>query len=166
MSKCCWIYLVYKSKVLNKYIVGFTEKSEIFNSFLAEKSVLTLQLTFLTEKSLANCHFLKNNILQIIRNPGYDQHSYVKTLWWLDLPTPRDEKKPMLPFFIKQAINKLSKNFGPISLLPVCGKMFKRFLYDNLFNFFLIIVYFLQINLDSGRKILATINFFQLILKS
>ena len=33
-----------------------------------EKSGLTSQLTFLTESLLANCHFSKKGILQIIRN--------------------------------------------------------------------------------------------------
>ena len=28
------------------------------------------------------------------------------------------------------------KNYGPVSLLPVCGKMFKRLLYNNMFSFF------------------------------
>ena len=53
------------------------KKSEILNIFFAEqcslipnKSVLPSQLTLLTENSLANCHFSKMDILQIIRNSG------------------------------------------------------------------------------------------------
>ena len=34
-----------------------------------------------------------------------------------------------------------------------------------MFNFFLRIIYFLQINLDADQDILASINLFQLIMK-
>ena len=37
-------------------------------SFFADKSVLPSQLTLVTENVLANCHFSKKDILQIIRN--------------------------------------------------------------------------------------------------
>ena len=40
------------------------------------KSVLPSQLSLLTENLLANCHFYKNDILQIIRNPGSKAHGY------------------------------------------------------------------------------------------
>ena len=53
-------------------------ESEFFNSLFAEQpslpttneSLLPLQLPLLTENSkpMANCHFSKKNILQIIRN--------------------------------------------------------------------------------------------------
>ena len=41
----------------------------MFNSFFAEKKVLPSQLTLLKENLLANRHFSKKDILQIIRNP-------------------------------------------------------------------------------------------------
>ena len=69
LSKCCQLYLVYKSKVFNKYIVDFKQKSQIFKSFFADKSILPSQLILLIENSLANCHFFKKDILKIIRNP-------------------------------------------------------------------------------------------------
>ena len=40
LSKCCQLYLVYTSKVFNKYIVDFKQKSQIFKSFFADKSIL------------------------------------------------------------------------------------------------------------------------------
>ena len=43
--------------------------SEIFNSFFAEKSILSSQLTLLTENSLAKCQFSKKDIIQTIRTP-------------------------------------------------------------------------------------------------
>ena len=47
------------------------------STFLADKSVLPSQLTSLTESSLANCHFPKNDILHVIRNAESDNaHSH------------------------------------------------------------------------------------------
>ena len=60
-----------KSKVFNRYIVGLKKNSEIFNSFCADKSVIPSQVTLLTKNLLANCHFFKKDILQIIRNPDW-----------------------------------------------------------------------------------------------
>ena len=56
--------------------------------------------------------------------------------------------------------------FTGLSLLPICGKIFERLLYETLFNIFLRIMYFLQIILYSDQEILASINFSELIVKS
>ena len=67
----------------------------------------------------------------------------------------------------KKGDKQTIKNYRPVSLLPICGKIFERLLYDTMFDFFFLrIIYFLQINLDSDQEILASINFFQLIMKS
>ena len=67
----------------------------------------------------------------------------------------------------KKGDKQTIKNYLPVSLLPICGKIFERLLYDTMFDFFFLrIIYFLQINLDSDQEILASINFFQLIMKS
>ena len=42
----------------------------------------------------------------------------------------------MLFQFIRKAINKL-ENYLPLSLLPICGKIFKRLMYNSLFEFFI-----------------------------
>ena len=44
------------------------KKNEFFNSFFADKRVLPSQLTLLAKNLLANCHFSKKYIVQIIRN--------------------------------------------------------------------------------------------------
>ena len=52
-----------------EYIVDFFfKKSENFNSFFADKSVLPSQSTLLAGNLLANYHFSKKDILQIISN--------------------------------------------------------------------------------------------------
>ena len=68
--KCCQLNLVYKSKVFNKYVAILKKTVKSSTLFLrTDESVLPSQLTLLTENSLANCHFSKKDILQIIRNP-------------------------------------------------------------------------------------------------
>ena len=37
----------------------------------------------------------------------------------------------------KKADKNLVKNYRPISLLPICGKVFEKIIYNNLFNFFM-----------------------------
>ena len=71
----------------------------------------------------------------------------------------------MLSLFFKKG-GKQTKKYRPVSLLPICGNVFERLLYDIMSDFFLPITYFLQINLDSEQEILALMNFFQLIMKS
>ena len=75
-------------------------------------------------------------------------------------------KKANVVLVHKKGDKQTIKNYRPVSLLPICGKIFERLLYDTMFDFFLRIIYFLQINLDSDQEILASINFFQLIMKS
>ena len=58
------------------------------------------------------------------------------------------------------------KNYCPVSLLPICGIIFEVLLYGIMFNFFLRIICFLQMKLDSDQEFLASINLFQLIMKS
>ena len=43
----------------------------------------------------------------------------------------------MLLQFIKKAIKKTAENYRPVSLLPVCGKVFERLIYNSLFEFFI-----------------------------
>ena len=47
----------------------------------------------------------------------------------------RMEKANVVPVFKKNNKQEL-KNYRPISLLPVSGKIFKRILYDSMFRFF------------------------------
>ena len=76
-----------------------------------------------------------------------------------------ERKKANVVPIHKKDHKRTIENYRPVSLLPICGKIFEGLLYDTLI-FFLRIIHFLQINLDSDQEILATINFFKLIMKS
>ena len=153
-------------------------------SVIPNKSVLPPQLTWLTENLLANCYFSKKDILQIIRNldsnkaHGHDMisipmlklcgDSICKPLVLIFKTCLRNGRFPLewkkvnvVPIHNK-GDKQTIKNYRPVSLLPICEKIFERLLYDTMFDF----IYFLQINLDSDWEILASINFFQLIMKS
>ena len=177
----------------NKCIANFKEKSETFNTFFAEqcslipnRSVLPSQLTILTENSLSKCNFSEKDILQIIRNldsnkaHGHDMisirmlklcgDSICKPLELIFKTCLRNGRFPLewkkanvVPIH-KKDDKQTIKNYLLVSLLPISGKIFECLLYDTMFDFFLRIIYFLQINLDSDQEILASINFFQLII--
>ena len=149
----------------NKYIVDFKEKSEMLNTFFPEqdsvipnKGVLLSQLTLLTENSLANCPFSKKDILQIIRNldsnkaHGYDLISiFMLKLWgdWICKPLdlifkvclrngrfPLEWKKANVVPIHKKGDKQTIKNFRPVSLLSISGKIFECLLCDTMFDFF------------------------------
>ena len=46
------------------------------------------------------------------------------------------EKSNVVPR-IKRVISKCQETNGPVSLLPICGKIFERLLYNNMFEFFI-----------------------------
>ena len=47
------------------------------------------------------------------------------------------EKIPTLFLFMKKKRQAIYKEYRPVSLLPICGKIFERLLYNNMFSFFI-----------------------------
>ena len=139
-------------------------------------------MTLLTENSLASCHFSKKDIVQIIRNidsnkaHGHDMISIrmlelcgdliCKPLELIFKTCLRNGRIPMLSLFIRKVINKLSKTIVQFHFYQFKGKYLNACFMTPCLIFFLRMIYFLQINLDSDWEILASINFFQLIMKS
>ena len=78
-----------------------------------------------------------------IRMPKICGDSIYKPLWLIFKACldhgffPQNGKKPSLFLFIKkwQTINK--ELYRPVSLLPICGKIFERLLYKSIFYFFI-----------------------------
>ena len=48
---------------------------------------------------------------------------------------PQESKKANIVPVHKKNDKQLLKNYRPISLLPICGKIFERILYNSLFDF-------------------------------
>ena len=46
-------------------------------------------------------------------------------------------KKQMWFQSIKKDDKQMLRNYRPVSLLPICGKIFERLMYNNLYEFFI-----------------------------
>ena len=49
---------------------------------------------------------------------------------------PSEQKKASVALTFKKGDKQCIKNYRPVSLLPVCGKVFERLLYNKMFSFF------------------------------
>ena len=47
--------------------------------------------------------------------------------------SPKNGRKPTLYLFIKKNDKQLIKNYRPESLLPVCGKIYEKIIFNSLF---------------------------------
>ena len=115
-------------------------------------------MTLLTENALANCHFSKKDIFQIIRTPdsnkvhGHDMISSrmlklcgdsickpLELIFKIFLQNGRfllEWKNANVVPIHKKGDKQIMKNYRPVSLLPIRGKIFERLLYDTMFDFF------------------------------
>ena len=149
----------------NKFIIDFRSKAEIFNTFFAKQcslintsSVLPTTLIMKTRGSLSTIRFTSDDILKIIRNldpnkaHGHDMIS-IRMVKLCDASLckplelifksclesgkfPLEWKKANVVPAHKKGDKQLLKNYRPISLLPIDGKIFERILYNNMFEFF------------------------------
>ena len=148
----------------NKYVTDFKEKSEIFNSFFANQcslipnnSILPSELKLLTEHTLTSCDFSESDILQIINNQdsnkahGHDMISIrmlklcgeaicrpLNIIFKTCLNTgkfPSEWKKGNVVPIHKKDDKQNVKNYRPVSLLPICGKIFERLIYNVMYEF-------------------------------
>ena len=145
----------------NKFIIAFRRKAEMFHTFFAKQcslintsSVLPTTLIMKTLGSLSTI----DDILKIIRNldpnkaHGHDMIS-IRMVKLCDASLckplelifksclksgkfPLEWKKANVVPAYKKGDKQLLKNYCPISLLPVAGKIFERILYNNMFEFF------------------------------
>ena len=148
----------------NKYVTDFKEKSEIFNSLIANQcslipnsSILPSELKLLTEHNLNFCDFSKSQILQISNNQdsnkahGHDLISIfmlklcgeaicrlLNIIFKTCLNTGKFSSKWKKGKFIpihKKDDKQNVKNNHPVSLLPICGKMIERLIYNVMYDF-------------------------------
>ena len=149
----------------DKFITNFKEKAEIFNNFFVKQcslkntnSDLPSVLSKKTHNKLSTVHFTCDDIVKVIKNHdpnkahGHDMisirmmkicdASICKPLELifrscLENGKSRTEwkKANVVPAHKKEDKQNL-KNYRPISLLPVAGKIFERILYNNMYEFF------------------------------
>ena len=160
------IHCIPPLKHQNKYVTDFKEKAEIVNSFLAEQSSLMnnsskLPSTFLkrTDKFISSILFSSNDIDRIIRDldpnkaDGHDMIS-IRTLKIcgesISKPLeiifksciekgqfPNKWKKANVVPVHKKGDKQVLRNYRPVSLLSIWGKIFEHLIYNNLYEFFI-----------------------------
>ena len=150
----------------NKFVIDFREKAELFNTFFAEQcslpknnSELPNNLLFLTEKRLSNVQISNENIMKIVNNldankvHGHDMISIrMLKLCSPSLCKPLSiifksclsqmkfsmewKKASAVPIHKKKNDKQCIKNYRPVSLLPICSKIFERLLFNKMYKFF------------------------------
>ena len=150
----------------NKFVTDFKEKAELFNSFFAKQcslikndSKLPPRLHFLTDKRLSMVKFVNTDILKIIQNLNPNKaHGHDKISIWMlkicgnSLYRPSElilidclvngifpsvwKKGNIVPVHKKNDKQRLS-NYRPISLLPICSKIFEQLIFNEMFGFFI-----------------------------
>ena len=150
----------------NKFITDFREKAELFNSFFANQcslitntSALPTNCESFLDKSLSNISFTDKDIGKIIKclDPnkahGHDimsmrmlticgdsNYKPLRLIFraFLDQGTfPIYWKKANVVSIYKKNDKQSIKNYRPVSLFPICGKILERLLYHEMFSFFI-----------------------------
>ena len=150
----------------NEFLIDFQKKAELFNFFFADQcslisnsSDLPSKLEYLIQSRLSLITLSKDNIAKIIPNldpnkaHGHDQISIrmlnlcstsickpLEIIFNQSLETgtfPNDwKKRDVIPVF-KKGDKQILKNYRPISLLPVCHKIFEKLILNGMFKFFI-----------------------------
>ena len=150
--------------VNNNFETNFLTKASMFNDYFSSQCSLIVNdsslpdLYFLTDSRLNNITFDDDSILKIIRNlnpskaHGWDGIS-IKMIKMCELSIitpltiiykkaiqsgiyPDNWKKGNIVPIHKKDSKNLVKNYRPISLLPICGKIFEKLIYNSIFQYF------------------------------
>ena len=150
----------------NKFIIDFKQKAEIFNNFFSKQCSLINNTSKLptvyskkTDKLLSEITFTCDDITKIIQNldpnkaHGHDMISIrmlkicgssickpLKLIFKSCIENenfPLEWKKANVVAVHKKGDKQTLKNYRPISLLPICGKIFERLIYNKMFEFFI-----------------------------
>ena len=150
----------------NEYITDFKKKAELFNSFFANhcslinnNSQLPRTLSYKTNERLYSIKITDDDILKIIakldpnKAHGHDKMSIrmikicstsickpLRLIFSHCIDSgiyPCEWKKANVVPIHKKGDKQTLKNYRPVSLLPICGKIFARLIYNEMFGFFL-----------------------------
>ena len=177
----------------NRFITDFREKAELFNSLFANQcsliwnsSVLPIDYEFFTDKSLSNITFTDNDIRKIMSSLGPSHGHDMVSIRMLKIcgdsiykplglifraclehrVFPQNWKRANVVPVHKKNDKQLIKNYRPASRLPICGKIFDRLLYNNMFSFFIENYLVSQINLSLNQVISALTSSYQSSMRS
>ena len=139
-------------QIYHNYITDFKEKAQIFNYFFAKQCTLVENSSKLPTNSfkrtnnLSTISFTKDDIAKIIKNLNLNKaHDFDMISIRMKKICSESILKPLELIFksclenvpVHKRNNKqLIKNYRPISLLPVCGKILERLIYNKMFEFF------------------------------
>ena len=150
----------------DNFITNIREKSKLFNTFFAQQCSLIENSSTLptcifpkTDKSLSTIYFSEEDILKIIRsldpNKAHGQDNI--SIWMIKL-CDKEICKPLHMMFVscmeegifsllwkmanvvpahKKNDKRSIKNYCPVSLLPIVGKIFECLLYNQMYCFFI-----------------------------
>ena len=150
----------------NKFVTNFKEKAKLFNSHLATQcslisnsSKLSSHIQYLTDNCLSCVSFSHDKIAKVIQNldpnkvHGHDNISIcmlkvcgpsiykpLEIIFNQCLETgvfPSERKKGNIALIHKKGGKQILKNYRPVSLLPICGKILKRLMFNEMLEFFI-----------------------------
>ena len=159
----------------NQLVTEFLVKANLFNNYFSQEcttadndSSIPPNITFATEQKLSTLEFCTDDIVKIIKSldpnkaHGHDEisigmiklcaTSIAKPLSNLfrncfeNQCFPKEWKKADIVPVHKKNDKRLIKNYRPVSLLPVCGKIFEKIIYNSLFK------YLKDNNLSNGNQ--------------
>ena len=143
-------------------MTDFKEKTDFFNAFFAKQysliknnSKLPLRLHYLTDNRLSSVSFSQEDIAKMIQNldpnkaHGHDNIGILKIcgssiykplemIFKQCIETdvfPSEWKKANCVPIRKTGDKKTLENYRPVSLLPICGKVLERIMFNEMFNF-------------------------------
>ena len=149
-----------------KYVTDFKKKTELFNCFFPKQcskinnsSEFPSNICKKTDKHISTVTFASDDIATLIqkldlnKDYGHDMlsirmlklcgKSICKPLNLIfqscikhdEFPTEW-KKANVVPVY-KKSGKQILKNYRPVSLLPICGKIFERLLYNRLYEYFI-----------------------------
>ena len=179
--------------VNNKLLSDFYKKAELFNRHFAEQCTLVQNTStlpvfnFKTNNRLKSFDINENDLHLIIKNlnankaHGWDDISIrmiqlcgksialpLKLLFKTILEEgtfPEDCKKSNVVPINKKESKNLTKNYRPISLLPIFSKILGRLIFNSKFNFLDKIIFSQSVNLVLFQETPVLLNYYQLPMK-
>ena len=146
------------------FVTDFQEKTNILNSFFGKQctlvsnnSVLSSELTYMTEESIQSITFSEPDVIKIIRAFDVNKahaHDNISVrmikLCTNSLAHPlslifrnsmaagtfaTQWKKANIVSVHKKNDKQIVSNYQPVSLLPICSKIFEKLIFNNFSNF-------------------------------